>query len=203
MRTRWWVCLCIVLATSACRVVPDDPLRPRFFTPEAPLTSSATPVDSKGPALRLGWVRAAEHLGFRMVYREDAQVFRFYEQRRWNESPAVYLERALRRRLFVEQGLERSVDPHAPTLDVTLLAFEEVHDGKEPWLARVTLAWVLLSDTRHLGEGTVVVGEAMGPPDKLEDEDTGPLLARSLGHALERAIDELSRALRPHLEAKR
>jgi hypothetical protein len=205
----------LVTLSAGCSMTPDgDPLRPRYFTPEpAPTTASRASAGS-GPELRLGWIRSSEHLGRRIAWRDGESVLGFYERRRWTESPVVYLERAVCRRLFVDDtGVRRALTAEHPTLDVTLTAFEELRadpdaEDQTPTGARVALSYVLLLGDEHLAEGQVVAEEALERPKdedgELEEiEDDGPLLAQAMGRALEAAVNELAVAVESHLGAGR
>src|SRR4029077_4048150 len=107
------------------------PLQPRYFSLEdGPLASNRGAAlrspTSGAMQLRLGRVSAGPHLRERIVYRDSDHELGYYEDRRWTERPETYLRRALARALFEERGLLRVVSGGAPTLEVELVAFEEI-----------------------------------------------------------------------------
>jgi hypothetical protein len=132
------------IAFSGCALLgKNDPHEPRYFTPE---------YDSDGPAprvrsdlqLRLGRVEGWSHLGERMASRHSARELFYDDDRRWIERPEIYLRRALSRALFEERGMVESLSSRAITIDVELIAFEEI---VQPHQARMQ-ALLLLSDDR-------------------------------------------------------
>lgn len=186
----------VLLALPACSLTPEgDPLRPRSFTAEGEVavTSSA---QGQGPWLRLGRVRAAEHLGFRIAWREGA-VQGHYERRRWSESPVVYLERALVRQLYHQEGLRRALTPGHPTLEVTLLGWEELKgdldEGRVP-RASAALGYVLLLRDQVLAEGRLAVELPVGTLEELEElDDPAPRSVAALSLALRQAVADLAK----------
>jgi hypothetical protein len=189
----------LLALAGGCSMTPEgDPLRPRFFTAEGEVAATST-AHGDGPWLRLGRVRAAEHLGFRFAWR-DGRVYGHFERRRWNESPVVYLERALVRCLFHQAGLRRAVVAGHPTLEATLLGFEELrHEGKPP-RASAVVGYALLRGDQLLAEGTIAVEVPVATPAEADDDDA-PGLVIALEEALRQAVDRVAREVRPSLPA--
>lgn len=93
------------------------------------------------------------------------------------------MARELGRALFEDQGLVQIVSGARPTLDVELLAFEELRGPRGP-RARVALRYALSDDRRVVLADTVIVERPL--------EGAGPVaLARALGAALRVAADRV------------
>ena len=153
------------LALSGCALLgKSDPLVPRYFSPEY----DADPAAARAPGglqLRLGQVQGWPHLRERMVVRSSDRERSFREDWRWTEWPEVYLRRALARTLFEERGLVESLSGRAVTLEVELLAFEEL---AAPRRVRLQARLLLRDDRLALLAETITVEqpvEAGGPAD--------------------------------------
>lgn len=155
----------------------NDPIVPRYFTPECDGDAAAAPVRS-GLRLRLGRVEGWSHLRERMVTRNSAREVFFSENRRWTERPEVYLRRALARTLFEERGVLDALSGRAVTLEVELISFEEI---EEPQRARMRARLVLRADRTGLLEETITVEE---PVAKSEGADPARAVVDALSQAL-------------------
>jgi cholesterol transport system auxiliary component len=160
-RSPWPLFLAASLLCACALTSKSEPLTPRYFAPEyiaaAPrhVVAASTASAAAPRQLRLGDVLGGTHLRERMLFRDGDNALGYYEERRWTERPEDYLRRALARALFEERGLQRVVAGAAPTLEVELIAFEEV---RAP-VRKVRLqAVVLLHDERVVRlEETVTV----------------------------------------------
>jgi len=150
------------VAISGCALLgKTDPHVPRYFTPE---------YESDGPAarvrpdlqLRLGRVEGWSHLGERMASRHSASELLYDDDRRWIERPEIYLRRALSRALFEERGVVESLSGRAITVDVELIAFEEI---MQPHQARMQALLVLTDDRLGLLTETITVLQPVGKPE--------------------------------------
>ena len=149
----------ITMGTSGCALTSkSDIMAVRWFNPEAPKTTTtsagASPANSS-VSLELGRVSSGINLRDKIAYRDTAYEMGFYDDKRWTERPEVYVRRELARTLFEEHGVHRALAGQAPTLDVEVLAFEEIR-GDAP-AARVTLRIVLHDDVRAILEKTITV----------------------------------------------
>jgi ABC-type uncharacterized transport system auxiliary subunit len=100
---------------------------PRLVHPELGPAPSVATVGTDRQALRLRPVRASSLLEARIVWRSSAVEVGYYEQERWTDPPATYVERALERELFQRRGWLRTEEPSAPwSLDIDVRSFEEV-----------------------------------------------------------------------------
>lgn len=167
------------VALPGCALLEkSEPHVPRYFTPEFDGDAAVAPARHQ-QVLRLGRVEGWLHLRERMAVRNAAREFFYYEDRRWTERPEVYLRLALARALFEERGVIESFSGRAVTLDVELIAFEEI---EQPHGAQMRARVVLRDDRVGLLEETITVDQPV---------------ARSGGADQARAVaDALSQALR-------
>lgn len=157
---------------------------PRYFRPGPVLAPAAPPPPgerTERTPLRLREVTSAEHLDERMVW-TTSREYGFYEEALWTERPAAYVESALARALFEQGPYRRATGAKAPTLDVRVVAFEEVIADGQQHTARVALHVVLSdADGQALVERTVVGAEPVATNDPAD-------VAQGMGAALDRAI---------------
>jgi uncharacterized lipoprotein YmbA len=173
-----------LVGLSGC-FLPDPPAAPRYFTPAAPdEATERVPV-----AVRLGVVRSPLHLREAMTWRRSDVEFGFYEQRRWTELPATYVERALSRELL-PAGAPLPTSPDAPVVSAELRAFEEVLAPVHE--ARVALA-VELADAR-----CVRLRRTFAASRPLDGDDPAAV-ARGVGEALDEVVRSTADAIRDAL----
>jgi cholesterol transport system auxiliary component len=135
----------------------SKPVEFTYYTPELVRTGVASrqAASSGRPTLRLGRVGSGVDLGPRIAFGDGAYQVHYYDDRRWTERPENYVRRALARALFVDGGF-RTTSGDAPTLDVEVLAFEEIR-APEQHAARIALRLVLSKDHVLIEEDTVAV----------------------------------------------
>jgi cholesterol transport system auxiliary component len=175
----------------------NEPIVPRYFSPDIPSDSAHVVAHPTGPALdlRLGHIGSAANLDERLVYRDSPYELGYYQERRWTEVPEEYLKRKLAIALFQERSLRHVVGGAAPTLDVDLVAFEEVRAPKR--VARVQVT-VRLHDVRSVRwEETLTVEQPLTVAAKgdLPDEMVqalGVALQSVVGRIADRVVTELS-----------
>jgi ABC-type uncharacterized transport system auxiliary subunit len=143
VRAPWLACAGAVFLSGCALLGKSAPVVPRYFTPEYDV-ESGPPGPRSELRLRLGRVEGWSHLRERFVVRSATREIVRQEDRLWLERPEVYLRRALARALFEERGLVEALSGRAITLEVELIAFEEV---VQPHRARIQ-AHVLLRDDR-------------------------------------------------------
>ncbi len=171
---------------SGCALLgKNDPLVPRYFTPELDGDAPRAPVRSD-LQLRLGRVEGWSHVRERMVARNSARELFYYEDRRWTERPEIYLRRALSRTLFEERGVVASLSGRAVTLDVELIAFEEI---EQPHKARMQALLVLRDDRIGLLEETITVEQ---PVAKTEQADQAGAVVDALSQALQAGVTRIA-----------
>ena len=180
----------LLLGATACVSTPDPP---RYFRPLAPAAEGA-PAPLSSARLTLARIEAAEHLGERIVWRRSEVELGFYDQERWTEPPARFLEVAIARELFARRGL-RHAERGAPELQLRLLAMEEILLPQHKARVRV---WVRLVDP--LRESLLERWVEAEVPVAAEE---APALARAVGVALDTVVREIADAVSAALPAER
>ena len=193
--------LLLVGATGCALLGKNEPSVPRYYTPEyeGDLPESRIRSDLQ---LRLGRVQGWSHIRERMALRTSARELQYSEDHHWTERPEIFLRRALSRTLFEERGVTASLSSRAVTLDVELLAFEEI---ERPHVARVQALLVLRDDRIGLLEETITVEQ---PVAAAGQADQARAVVDALSHALhavvtriaDRVVDRLSRRASLHNE---
>ena len=187
-----------LLVLGGCLLRTPDP--PRFFRPgsaalEAAAEDQADPPAAGGIAIRLRGVRSEPFLRERIVWRVSEVEYGLYEQRRWIDLPAHYVEQALGRRLRETPGLRLTNDPQAVALHVDVLAFDDVLAPTHE--ANVTLA-VTLEDRAH---GRLLM-RTLDARAGIENDDPASM-AKAMGQALDDAVAQVADAVRLSVQAHR
>jgi cholesterol transport system auxiliary component len=131
--------------TPACALLmKSEPVVPRYFSPEVQAPSGPDTGPSAGLEIKLGRVDADAYLGDRIVHRDSAFEIGYYDDNLWTEKPEAYVRRALARALFDERRVTQLLSGTGPTLDVDIVAFEEVRAPAH--LARIELVFVVYDD---------------------------------------------------------
>jgi cholesterol transport system auxiliary component len=183
---------------GSCALLSKSELQTaRYFTPASSAnggTSPASRLNSAPRSLRLGRITSSAHLRERMVYRDARGRVSYDEERRWTERPETYLRRALSRALFEERNFRRSVTGTGPSLDVELVAFEELR-GQEP-VARLEAVILLEDGQASLFEQTLVVERPIAPSAEGERDDAVVLaLSEALHQAVAQIADRVATAM--------
>lgn len=173
-----WLAGCGALSSASA---PGDA---RFFAIDPildrPRDAAAQAVSATLPGLQLGRITGATHLEERVVRRDSAHEVAYYREIRWIEAPERFLERLLSHVLFEERGLRHRVGGAGPTLDVRLVAFDEIQAA--PRRARAQAVAVLKDGGRVIWEETLTV--------------EAPVLAQKGGDPVLETVDALAEALR-------
>ena len=185
MRTTLLLLIGAVVLSGCALLGKNDPIVPRYFTPELDGDAPSAPVRSD-LQLRLGRVEGWSHVRERMVARNSGREVFYSEDRQWTERPEVYLRRALSRTLFEERGLVASLSGRTVTLDVELIAFEEV---EQPHMARMQALLVLRDDRMGLLEETITVEQ---PVAKTEQADQARAAVDALSQALQTGVTRIA-----------
>ncbi|HVI23202.1 MAG TPA: ABC-type transport auxiliary lipoprotein family protein [Myxococcales bacterium] len=180
-------------ALAGCALLgKNEPGVPRYYTPEYE-GDAPSPLARSDLQLRLGRVEGWSHVRERMVVRNSTRELFYYEDRHWTERPEIYLRRALSRTLFEERGVVASLSGRDVTLDVELIAFEEI---QEPHLARMQVLIVLRDDRTGLLEETITVER---PVSTAAEGEKARAVADALSQALHagvvRVADDVVRKL--------
>lgn len=196
LRRNGWA-LCALLAGCAL-TSKSDPWTTRYFSPEAATgsESAAAPGYAGTTRLRLGRVSAGRHLRERIAFRSSEHELGYYEDRRWTEQPDVYLRRALAAALFERRGLTRVVSGGSPTLEVELVAFEEIR-GERP---RARLRAVVTLHDQRSGELERTIGVER-PVPQVDPEQQPEAVAEALAESLRVAVEQISELVVTKLSA--
>ncbi|HLY36402.1 MAG TPA: ABC-type transport auxiliary lipoprotein family protein [Candidatus Binatia bacterium] len=173
---------------EACLARSAD--RPRFFRPTSALLDAVDAVQPVGDGvpIRLREVRADPFLRERIVWRISDVEYGSYEQRRWLDLPAHYVDRALAVRLQATPGLRLTDDLAAMALYVDILAFDDVLAPQHE--ANVTLAVALEDRT-----GVVLLRRTVEARVAVASDDPAAL-AKAMGEALDQTVAQVADGVR-------
>jgi ABC-type uncharacterized transport system auxiliary subunit len=184
--------LLLAVATAACSLAgcaltdKADALVVRYFEPsQHPMRTASVGPGSPRP-LHLGRLEASDHLRQKIVVRTSSVELASYEGLRWTEKPEEYVRRALSRALFEQAGLVHAVAGGGHTLDVEILAFEEVRRGEKRFAA-VAMHFGVHDDRVVIDSGTVRVETPIASPSEEPEQ-----LAEAMGQALAEATEQLA-----------
>lgn len=189
LQTLGGLALAVVLAgltLAGCALTSKaDRIEVRYFAPPfgAPWAGDHAASAPGARPLRMGRVRAADHLRSTIVYQRSDVELGTYDDDFWTERPTDYVERAVRAELFHRRGLVESLSNVDVTLDVEVLAFQEIRKG-DARAARVTLAFSL-RDRGAVIDASQVSVDVATKGQGLEGVVT------AMGAALEQAAREL------------
>ena len=188
------IAVCCLTLSGCALLSKGDVSMQRYFSPDLAVGAPAPSAARTSLELRLGRVTAGASLDERMMFRTSAQEVGFYDDRQWTEKPETYLRRSLSRVLFEERGLRSILRGAGPTLDVELIAFEEVKS--QPHVARVKVAFTL-SDERVVSlQETISIDR---PVVVAPSETDASAVARAMGEALRDVVAELARRVTAEL----
>jgi len=184
MRAAW-----IALSMLAAGCLFRDAAEPRFFRPESVALNgpqNAQPQGAGNP-LRLQPVQGTPLLRERIVWRASSVEYGLYEQRRWTELPANFVERALQNALGATPGIQLTGALAAATLRVEVLAFDEVLAPTH--VAALSLA-VLLEDQ----EQRTLLDRTFSAEEPITRE-VPAAMAMAMGKALDAVVTEVAGAV--------
>ena len=172
-----------------------DPMEARYFSVEPPgPPSTAKARETSSLELRLGKVNANAFIQDRIVVRDASYEVEVSEGRRWTEKPETYVRRALSRALFDQRGVRQIVSGPGPTLEVDVVAFEEVRAPQH--VGRVSLTYALTDERVVILSRTTTVdrpvAEASGAA---KDNAAIQAIAEALVAAAGTVADEVTKRL--------
>ncbi len=175
------------LGLTGCALTDKaDALVVRYFEPsERPMRTPAVAGGTPRP-LHLGRLEATDHLRQKIVVRTSAVELASYEGMRWTEKPQDYVRRSLSRALFEQAGLVHAVAGGGHTLDIEILAFEELRRGEERF-AVVAMHFGVHDDRVVVDSGTVRVETPIAAP-----VEEPAKLAEAMGEALAQATEQVA-----------
>lgn len=173
----------MALVTGGCALTSKaDVVQIRYFSPEQVkprLTGSDAAPPARVPVeLRLGRVSSGSNLRERIAFRDAAYELGYYDDLRWTERPETYVRRELGRALFEEHGFQRVYGGASPTLDVEVIAFDDLRlpTGRA---ARVQLKVILSEGSNVVWEDTLTVDQPVNK-EKAKIEDVVVAMAGAL-----------------------
>lgn len=200
MNTVGLACLAALALTPGCALLTkSDPLVLRYFNPEpsAPPKATLRTAAGNGLELRLGRVNADAYIKDRIVHRDSAFEVGYYDDRVWTEKPESYVRRALARALFDERGLRQVLSGASLTLEVDVVAFEEVRAAAP--FGRIELSYVLYDDRMVRLSRSVVVER---PISVTKGADAASETVQALSDALVAAVDSIAEATATELRTE-
>jgi ABC-type uncharacterized transport system auxiliary subunit len=191
MRAAWLV---LVVLAGGC--VFRNAAEPRFFRPESAALDAAQHAapEHAGTPVRLRPVQGSNLLRERIVWRASSVEYGLYEQRRWSELPASFVERALESTLRRTPGIQLTHAPGVATLRVEVVAFDEVLAPAH--VAAVSLA-VSLGDREHRR----LLDRTFSAEEPISSEAPAAT-ATAMGKALDAAVAEVAGAVAEALRAR-
>lgn len=183
----------ILVLALAAGCLARNAAEPRFFRPDSALLSDShagdPPPASSGPipVVRLRAVDGEPGLRERVVWRASPLEYGFYEQRRWHELPASYVERALRAAFRKSARVRLSDDLHVPSLRVVVTAFDEV-------LAPAHVASVEATASLHDAHGQQLFERPFAAEAPIAGDDPAAM-ARAMGGALDTVATQIALAV--------
>jgi cholesterol transport system auxiliary component len=181
----------LLALTPACALLgKSDPMEPRYFSPESAAGPHASDPSDGALELRLGRVTSDAFIRDRMIHRDSPYELGYYDERAWTEKPETYVRRAIEREIFDEHGVRRIVSGDATTLDVDVVAFEEVR--KPEHVGRVQLTFVVYDDRSVRVSRTIVVDR---PIAEAKDSAAAAAAVSAIGDALAAAAHEVANSV--------
>jgi ABC-type uncharacterized transport system auxiliary subunit len=176
----------------------NPPAEPRYFSPAPPQVSDPDPAHTgerlpREAPLRLRRVRGAAYLRDRMVWRRGVEIG-FYDLLRWTESPARFAQARIEDELFQRRGFARTGQPGAPSLAVSVDAFDEL-------LAPAHEASVVLSAELVDAQNATLLEHSYEVRKPIAGDDPKEV-ADALGAALDEAVHQLVEGVSEALGAK-
>lgn len=145
----------LLLLVAACALTKkSEPIEVHYYTPMVP-TGTQTPAHEAPRArVRLGRIWSSSHLRYAIAQRNSPVELTLYDFDRWTDTPDVFVKRSLERALFQVRPIEQVTSGIAVSLDVDVIAFEEV---KSPPGGRVQLRYSLRNERSVIAADTVTV----------------------------------------------
>jgi ABC-type uncharacterized transport system auxiliary subunit len=194
----------VVLLVLAAGCLARNAAEPRFFGPDSALLRESAESDPPAAAprslraVRLRAVLGESYLRERVVWRVSALEYGFYEQRRWHELPAVYVEQALRTAFHKTGRVRVTDDLGVPSLHVALTAFDEV-------LAPDHVALVEATASLRDAHGQLLLERPFTAKMPIGGDDP-TTMARAMGGALDCVATDIAAAVadaaRPPVSAR-
>jgi ABC-type uncharacterized transport system auxiliary subunit len=187
MRILRAICLASLLPQVGCALLSkSDAFVARYFTPEV----AASPAEPSAPGeleLKLGAVNSAAYIKDDIIFRDSTYEVRYYAETRWTENPEVYVRRAMAQALFARHGLRQIVYGRGTTIDIDVLAFEEVLAPRH--VGRVMLAYSIVDDRIVRSARSIMVER---PIANVPKDTAASAMVEALSAALADAADAIA-----------
>jgi uncharacterized lipoprotein YmbA len=183
----------VVVLVLAAGCLARNAAEPRFFRPDSALLRESAERTDAGAAprstraVRIRAVVGESFLRERVVWRSSPVEYGFYEQRRWQELPALYVDRALRAAFGKTPRVRLSDDLRVPALRVAVSAFDEV-------LAPAHVAVVQASVSLRDAHGQVLLECPFAAEAPIGGDDPAAM-ARAMGGALDTVATRIAEAV--------
>jgi len=176
---------------AAC-MLRNTSATPRFFRPvssalEAPERDAPSSEQAGTVPVRLRSVQATSFLRERVVWRRSEGEYGLYEERRWTEPPAEYVERALTSTLESTPGIGLTEDHQASSLSVELLSFDEVLYPRHE-------ANIVVSASLSDASGQLLFQRTFSATEAIAEGDPDSM-PRAMGRALDEVAQRIAEAV--------
>jgi cholesterol transport system auxiliary component len=153
------------LALAGCSLTSRSaPIQIRYFAIETPRDHARTQLAARCELeLQLGRIEPDIYLREKIAHRVSPAEVQLYDTKRWTETPDVYVRRALEHALFERRPFHQVLGGRSPTLDVEVIAFEELQTT--PPRGRVELRYRLHDNRTVLANDVVAVERVAGGAD--------------------------------------
>ncbi len=184
--------------TPACALLSkSDPMTPRYFSPEPVAAAEEQPVADSGLELRFGRVSAGATIRDRIAYRDSTYEVGYYDERLWTDKPEAFVKRALAHALFDRRGVRQVVSGISATLEVDVVAFEEIREPAH--VGRVELTYAIYDDRVARLSRTIAVDR---PIVSAKGDAAANAVVQALAEALSSAVDTIADSTVAELRAE-
>jgi ABC-type uncharacterized transport system auxiliary subunit len=178
----------LVLLTGCALTSKSKPVDIRYFALDADASLAVRAAPRPSPQLGLGSITSSIFLRNRIVFRRSSHEVGTYDDQRWTEYPETYLRRSLSHALFDTGAFVEGLGDRVPTVDVELVAFEEVIQ-RSARAGRVQITYRLHDDRTVLATGIITVERNAG------GEGGTAAVVSAIGVALNEATERLSNVI--------
>jgi cholesterol transport system auxiliary component len=190
-----FACVVVLALGSGCALLTkSEPVVPRYFSPESAEPAGPRATET-GLELRLGRVNSDAYIRDRIVHRDSDFEIGYYDDRVWTDKPEAYVRRALARALFDERGVTQRLSGAGTTLDVDIVAFEEVRAPAH--VARIKLVYAIYDDrVVRLSRSIVIERPILPSKDDAAANEIVQAISLALATAVETVADATASELR-------
>lgn len=185
----------LALVAGCALLTKSEPVVPRYFSPES-VEPAGLRATETGLELRLGRVNSDAYIKDRIVHRDSDFEIGYYDDRVWTDKPEAYVRRALARALFDERGVTQRLSGVGATLDVDIVAFEEVRAPAH--VARIKLVYAIYDDRVVRLSRSLVVERPIRP----SKGDAADEMVQAISAALVAAVDAVADAAASELRSE-